>query len=152
MNNTSLIVNRLIENDSESFEILNHYSKHNFGKVAKIYNDTIIPKMYKDMICCKYLSVNTFNLKSDILNQVIRTSSNISIKILSQIIYEEKNMVENIIIGLIKKGLPYKIDLVKQEVVLVSENKNDIDFENLLEKVKTRNENMLWNRVCLSLK
>ena len=152
MNNTNLIVNRLIENDAENFEILSCYSKHNVGKVTKIYNDSIIPKIFNDFLCSRFTEHYSQNFKSEILSQIIKNSSVISIKQLSNIVYEDEKNVEKIVINLIRRGLPYRIDKVKNQIVQLSENKGESDLQELYEKIKSKNEDLLWNKVYFGLR
>ena len=60
--------------------------------------------------------------------------------------------VEKIVKYLIKRGLPYRIDKVKNQIVQLSENKGESDLQELYEKIKSKNEDLLWNKVYLGLR
>mmetsp|Transcript_17678 Transcript_17678/g.18325 ORF Transcript_17678/g.18325 Transcript_17678/m.18325 type:complete len:463 (+) Transcript_17678:3-1391(+) len=109
---------KLIESSPERFSIIFNYGKCKFATICREFNTSILSQIGTDHILAHYADKINEDFKENIITQVVKSSESVPIKYLSDLISEKPELIERMVVSLIKNGnLNYRIDKVNKLIV-----------------------------------
>lgn len=130
---TSCLTYKLIEDNPEQFEIIESYSKCRFAQVCLDF-DFFKVKISEDPLIAPFLSKMNSVLKENIIQQIVKSSTSIPLKTLSELVNEPKEYIKSLLINMINSNtVTCKFDDITNNIVNVEVKQANLTVEKVLE-------------------
>ena len=132
--------------------IIENYTKCKFASICNEF-EGIKENIKKDPLLESYLLKANKILKENILIQIIKSSSSISVSQLSSMTLESNNVVLEIIYSLINNGqINCRIDLINNVIVTNDINQNSVVMQKVLENSQKTYSNCIYGLLSNTVK